>query len=153
MSSVASTTDSALATLTQDMVVLLKALASGDTTSAKTDLTKLKSDLVAEEATLAEQASTSSSNNLTKDVTSLLKDLTSGDATAAKADATTVQADLKAEDASDTSSSKVTSPLETLIDQISTSLSSGSTQGALQALASYLVLNGQGTGSLVNTIA
>jgi hypothetical protein len=66
-----------------------------------------------------------------------------------------VQADLKAEDASNTSSTspKTTSPLETLINQISTSLSSGSTQGALQALASFLVQNGQGTGSLVDVTA
>ena len=36
---------------------------------------------------------------------------------------------------------------------LSTSLSSGSTQGALQALASFLVQNGQGTGSLVDVTA
>jgi hypothetical protein len=132
------------------MVALLKALASGDTTSAKSDLTKLKTDLAAEEATLAETASTSSSDNLTKDVTSLLKDLTSGDTKAAKSDITNVQSDLKAEDSSSTSSK---SPLETLIDKMATSLSSGSTTDALQDLASYLVHIGQGTGSLVDTTA
>jgi uncharacterized membrane protein (UPF0136 family) len=45
------------------------------------------------------------------------------------------------------------SPLDTLVDKISDSLSSGSVSGALQDLASYLVQNGQGSGTLINIAA
>jgi hypothetical protein len=87
-------------------------------------------------------------------MTSLLKDLTSGTPTAAKSDISKVQSDL---DASVTSASSSTSqppsPLESLISKMSASLNSGSVQGALQDLASYLVQAGQGTGSVVNTFA
>lgn len=128
------------------MVTLLKALASGDTAGAKTDLAKLKTDLKAQE-------DSSQSSNLSKDMTSFLKDLTSGDTSAAKADLSKVKVDLKAQEASTSSSDQTTSPLDALISKMSDSLSSGSVTGALQDLATYLVQNGQGTGSLVNTTA
>ncbi len=128
------------------MVTLLKALASGDVSGAKTDLAKLKTDLAAQE-------SSDTSNNLAKDMTALLKDLTSGNSTAAKTDLASVQKDLEAEEASSSSSTQTASPLDTLISKMSASLNSGSVQDALQDLASYLVQNGQGTGSLVNTSA
>jgi hypothetical protein len=51
-SAATSTSSSASDALTQDMVTLLKALASGDTTGAKTDLAKLKADLKAQETTV-----------------------------------------------------------------------------------------------------
>jgi len=153
VSSADSATDNALSVLTQDMVALLKALAAGDVTSAKTDLNTLKKDLATEESTLAVEASKASSSNLTKDVTSLLKDLTSGDGASAKSDITQVQADLKAESTTDTSGSQTNSALSALIDKMSKSLASGGVQNALQDLASYLVQNGQGTGSLINTTA
>jgi hypothetical protein len=129
------------------MIKLLKALATGDTTGAKTDLAKLKTDLKAEEASTA----SSTSNKLTTDVTSLLKDLTSGNTSAAQKDVTQVQTDLQAQGAS--SSTKTPSALDTLVTKMSASLSSGNTDEAMQQLASYLVQNGQSTGSLVNTSA
>jgi DNA polymerase III delta subunit len=134
------------------MVTLLKALASGDLSGAKTDLAKLKTDLT------AQQASTSnSSSTLTQDVTSFLKDLTSGNTTDAKSDLAKIKTDLQDQDAADltggSSSTQNSNPLDTLISKLSDSLSSGSVQGALQDLASYLVQIGQGTGSLVNTTA
>jgi predicted HNH restriction endonuclease len=135
------------------MVALLKALAAGDVTSAKTDLTTLKKDLATEESALSVDVSKASSTNLTKDVTSLLKDLKSGDSVSAKSDLAQVKADLQAASTTDTSSSDTNNALSALIDKMSKSLSSGSVQGALQDLASYLVQNGQGTGSLVNTTA
>jgi regulatory protein YycI of two-component signal transduction system YycFG len=128
------------------MVTLLKALSSGDVSGAKADLAKLKTDLAAQE-------STDATNSLAKDVTSLLKDLTSGNTSGAKTDLTKVQKDLQSQEASSTSGSQTTSPLDTLISQMDTSLNSGSVQGALQDLASYLVQNGQGSGSLVDTSA
>jgi paraquat-inducible protein B len=128
------------------MVTLLKALASGDISGAKSDLAKLKTDMAAQE-------STDATNTLAKDVTSLLKDLTSGNTSAAKTDLSKVQTDLQSEEASSTSSSKTTNPLDSLISKMAASLNSGSVQGALQDLASYLVQNGQGSGSLLDISA
>jgi hypothetical protein len=133
--------------LVQDMVALLKALASGDTSGAKNDLAKLKEDLK------AQQTADASGSNITKDVTSLLRDLTSGNISAAKSDVIKLQADLKPEDTPTSLSAQNASPLNSLVSQISDSLSSGSVQGALQGLAAYLVQNGQSTGSLVDTTA
>jgi hypothetical protein len=130
------------------MVTLLKALASGDTDGAKTDLAQLKKDLSAEESS----TSSSTTSSLTKDVVSLLKDLTSGNTSAAKTDLTNLQKDMNA-DGSSSSSTTQTSPLDTLIANLETALNSGSTQDALQSLASYLVQSGQGTGGLVDTTA
>jgi hypothetical protein len=110
-------------------------------------LAKLKADLK------AQQSAAGSANNLTKDVTSLLKDLTSGNISAAKTDVTKLQADLKVEDNPTSSSTQTASPLNTLVSQISASLSSGSVQGALHDLATYLVQNGQATGGLIDTTA
>ena len=76
--------------LTQDIINLLKALAYGDVSGAKSDLAKFKTDLK------AEGGSTTSQNNVAKDVTSLFKDLTSGNSTAAKTDANKINADLQA---------------------------------------------------------
>jgi hypothetical protein len=130
------------------MVSLLKALASGDVSGAKSDLAKLKTDLTA-------QQTSSTESNLSKDMYSLLKDLVSGNTSAAKTDVTNLKTDLQAEEASSSSSSASSSasPLDTLVAKMSDALDSGSVQGALQDLASYLVQNGQGTGSLVNTSA
>ena len=127
-------------TLAQDMVAILKALALGDGTGAKTGLAKLKADLKA--------GTTQDGPSLTADVTSLFKDLVSGNASAANTDISKLQADLKAEH-----SFSSASPLETLVSKISDALSSGSLHGALKDLTAYLVQNGQSTGSLVNTSA
>ena len=126
------------------MVSLIKALASGDTSGAKTDLAKLKTDLAAEVA--AETA-----KNLSSDMASLLKDLNSGSTAKAKADAAKVTTDLQTQEAA--SSTKTPSPLDSVIASVSSSLSSGSVQGALQALSNYLIQSGQGTGTLLNTTA
>jgi hypothetical protein len=98
------------------------------------------------------------SSGLGDDLTSLLKDLTSGNTSAAKADISKVQADLQTKEASSVADAQTGGPLETLIGKISDSLDSGSVQGApqdgaLQDLADFLVENGQGTGSLINTSA
>lgn len=134
-------------TLTQDVVALLKALVSGDSTAAQSDVAKLQADLKAQET------QDKSGSNLTNDVTSLLKDLTSGNTSAAETDVTNLQADLNPTGTSTTSSTQGPSPLQSLLGKISDALSSGSTQGALQDLASYLVQNGHSTGGLVNTFA
>jgi hypothetical protein len=136
--------------LTQDMINLLKALAYGDVSGAKTELAKFKADLKAQTATLT-------LNNLAKDVTSLFKDLASGNSSAAKTDATRVKTDLQTQDAStastSTSSTQTVSPLDSLIAKISDSLNAGAVPSALQDLAGYLVQIGLGTGSLINTSA
>ena len=80
-------------------------------------------------------------------------DETSGNISAAKTDVTKLQADLKVEDNPTSSSTQTASPLNTLVSQISASLSSGSVQGALHDLATYLVQNGQATGGLIDTTA
>ena len=137
---------SSLDPLTQDLVSLLKALASGDVTAAKSDLTQLQKDL--------NGSSDSSSSGITNDLTSLLKDLSSGNTSAAKSDLSQLSTDLKAEEAgSSTSSNTNGSPLDQLVGKLSNLLNSGSTEGALQAVASYLVQQGHGTGTLVNTSA
>ena len=127
---------------------MLKALVSGDATGAKTDLAQLKKDLANAVATVSSGAT----DTLTNDVVSLLKDLVSGNTSGAKTDLGNLQKDLNAADSSSSSTSQ-TSPLDTLISQMETSLSSGSAQSALQELASYFVQNGLGTGSLMNTTA
>jgi hypothetical protein len=128
------------------MVKLLKALASGDISGAKSDLAKLKTDLAAQE-------STDDTKSLAKDMASLLKDLASGNTSAAKTDITKVQKDLQSEEASSTSGFQTTNTLDALISKMADSLSSGSVQGALQDLASYLVQNGQASGGLLDTSA
>ena len=155
-SSTDSSSTSSLDPLTQDLVSLLKDLASGDSTSAQADLTKLQKDL----------KTNSAESGVTKDLTSFLKDLASGNTTAAKSDINQLELDLGLK-TSDTSSSTSTSStsnsdstsstsetaLEKLVTKLSTLLKSGSTDDALQAVASYLVQQGLGTGSLVNTSA
>jgi hypothetical protein len=66
--------------------------------------------------------------------------------------------DLQTQDASSVAGTPAGNPLDTLIAEISDSLISGSVQrapqdGAQHDLANFLVENGQGTGSLVNTSA
>ena len=91
---------------------------------------------------------------LTTDLVSLLKSLVAGDVGVAKSDLAKVQTDLQAQNAAGNGvGDATTSPLGKLVAAISTSLSNGSTHGALNALASYLVATGLGTGSLVNTTA
>jgi hypothetical protein len=128
-----------------------KALPRGDVSRAKTGLDRFKADLKA-------QAAPTTSSDLGNDLSSLLKDLTSGNTSAAKADVSKVQADLQTQDASSSAGTQAGGPLDTLIGKISDSLNSGSVQGALQDgaqhdLANFLVENGRGTGSLVNTSA
>jgi hypothetical protein len=130
--------------LTQDIINLLKALAYGDVSGAKTDLAKFKTDLK------AEGGSTNSLNNVAKDVTSLFKDLTSGNSTAAKTDANKITADLQAQEASNPTANLAFSSLENLVVKISDALSAGAVQSAVQDVAGYLVQHGQATGSLIN---
>jgi hypothetical protein len=129
--------------LTQDIINLLKALAYGDVSGAKTDLAKFKTDLK------AETGSTISLNSVAKDVTSLFKDLTSGNSTAAKADANKITADLQTEASASTGNQAFTS-LESLVVKISDALSAGAIQSAVQDVAGYLVQHGQASGSLIN---
>jgi hypothetical protein len=132
--------------LTQDIVKLLKDLAAGDVPGAKTDLAKFKADLKAQDASTA-------SSNLGKDLTSLLKDLASGNTSGAKTDVSRVQVDLQAQGASGSNGAQTVSPLNSLVAKISDALSSGSVQGAIKDLSSYLVQQGAGTGGLINTLA
>ena len=130
--------------LTQDIINLLKALAYGDVSGAKSDLAKFKTDLK------AETGSTISLNNVAKDVTSLFKDLTSGNSTAAKADANKINADLQTQEASLTPGNQPFSSLESLVIKISDALTAGAIQSAVQDVAGYLVQHGQASGSLIN---
>ena len=133
--------------LTQDIINLLRALANGDVSGAKSDLAKFKIDLK------AEGGSTASQNNVVKDVTSLFKDLTSGNSTAAKTDLKKINADLEAEEASTATSNLALSSLEKLVIKISDALSVGAVQSAVQDVAGYLVQHGQASGSLINISA
>ena len=130
--------------LTQDIINLLKALAYGDVSGAKTDLAKFKTDLK------AEAGNTISLNSVAKDVTSLFKDLTSGNSTAAKADANKTSADLQTQQASTATGNQAFSSLESLVIKISDALSAGAIQSAVQDVAGYLVQHGQASGSLIN---
>jgi hypothetical protein len=117
-----------------------------------------KSDLSGSNANLKGQADPTLSNDLGSDLASLLKDLTSGNTSAAKADVSKVQADLQTQDTSSVADTQTGSTLDALIGKISDSLNAGSVQGAPQDgaqhdLATFLVDNGQGTGSLINTSA
>jgi hypothetical protein len=125
---------------------LLKALAYGDVSGAKSDLAKFKADLKA-------QASASTSNNLAKDVASLVKDLASGNSSAAKTDLNNVKTDLQGQETAAGTNSRTASPLESLVTKISDALSTGALQGAVHDLAGYLVQHGQASGSLINTSA
>jgi hypothetical protein len=130
--------------LTQDIINLLKALAYGDVTGAKSDLAKFKTDLK------AEGASTASQNNLAKDVTALYKDLTSGNSGATKTDVNKINTDLQAQEATTATGNLAFSSLENLVVKISDALSAGAVQSAVQDVAGYLVQHGQASGSLIN---
>jgi hypothetical protein len=128
-----------------------KALPPEDVSGAKTNLDRFNADLKG-------QAAPTLSSDLGNDLTSLLKDLNSGNTSAAKADVRKVQADLQTQDASSVASAQTGGPLDTLIGKISDSLNSGSVHGApqdgaQQDLVNFLVENGKGTGSLINTSA
>jgi hypothetical protein len=133
--------------LTQDIINLLKALAYGDVSGAKTDLAKFKTDLK------AEGASTASQNSLARDVTALYKDLTSGNGVAAKTDVNKINTDLQAREASTATGNLALSSLENLVIKISDALSAGAVQSAVQDVAGYLVQHGQASGSLINLSA
>ena len=130
--------------LTQDIINLLKALAYGDVTGAKSDLAKFKTDLKAEGGSAASQ------NNLAKDVTALYKDLTSGNSGATKTDVNKINTDLQAQEASTATGNLAFSSLENLVVKISDALSAGAVQSAVQDVAGYLVKHGQASGSLIN---
>ena len=106
-------------------------------------------------------AASSGRTTLTSDLTSLLRSLVSGDIGSARNALTQLQADLKAQGATPenqsaspgTATTTGSNSLTRLAEQVSQSLSAGSTTGALQNLASYLVSTGLGSGTLVNTTA
>ena len=130
-----------------DLTSLLKDLNSGNASLSKADL-----------STVQAQAAPSLPSDLGSDLASLLKDMTIGNTSAAKADVSKVQADRQTQDASSVADAQTGGPLDSLIGKISDSLNSGSVQGASRDgaqhdLANFLVENGQGAGSLVNTSA
>jgi hypothetical protein len=133
--------------LTQDVINLLRDLASGDVSGAKTDLAKFKTDLK------AESGNTASQNNLAKDVTALYKDVTSGNSAAVKTDVNKVNTDLQEQEASNATGNLALSSLEKLVIKISDALSAGAVQSAVQDVAGYLVQHGQASGSLINVSA
>jgi hypothetical protein len=107
-------------------------------------------------STASETSTTSATTQLTKDLASLLKDLASGNVDESKSAITKVQQDLKTQIASDATTNSTTSgsSLDNLLSQIAGSLNStNSTAGSLQDLATHLIQNGQGSGSVVNTTA
>lgn len=117
-----------------------------------------KSNPVESDADLKAQADPTLPNDISNDLASLLKDLTSGDTSAAKADISKVQADLQTRETSSVAHPKPGSSLDALIDKISDSLDAdsapgGQQDGAQHDLANFLVENGQGKGSLINTSA
>ena len=117
-----------------------------------------KSNLGGSDADLKAQANPTLSNDLGDDLAYLLKDLTSGNISAAKADVGKVQADLQTREPSFVTDPQTGSTLNALIDKISDSLKPGSVQDAPQDvaqhdLANFLVENGRGKGSLINTSA
>jgi hypothetical protein len=96
--------------------------------------------------------STNTTDILSQDLINLLKALVSGDTSAAKSSLFKFQADLKTQAAAGSNSSaQEGSPLDSLLANVSNALNSGNTQGALEDVASFLVLNGQSNGSLINT--
>ena len=103
------TGDATLSGITSDLATLLRALAFGDTSGAKSDLGKLKADLKMQVASVATGSGSSAGGT--------------------------------------------SDPLNDLLSQMTTSLESGSTSGALRELAKYFVQNGQSTGVLVSTMA
>jgi hypothetical protein len=118
----------------------------------------VKSDLDGSNADPEAQADPALSSDLDNDLASLLKDLTFGNTSAAKADVSKVQADLQTRDTSSVAGPQTGSTLDALIDKISDSLNAGGIKGAPQDssqhdLANFLVENGQGKGSLVDTSA
>ena len=128
-----------------------KATPPVDDSGANTDLDRFKADLQT-------QTAPALPGDLSIDLTTLLKDLASGNTSAAKADVSKVRVDLQAQDATSIARATTGNPLDTLISTISDSLNSGSVQGAPQDgarhdLADFLVENGQGTGSLIDTSA
>lgn len=128
-----------------------RALPPVDDSGANTDFDEFKADVQA-------QATPTLSSDLSNDVTSLLKDLNSGHTSAAKADVSKVQVDLQTQDTSSVAGPSTGIPLDTLISKISDSLNADSLEGASQDgarhdLAEFLVENGRGTGSLINTSA
>ena len=154
-----------LHTATQDAVDLPKMIQvvcrfQADELQAQTpeDDSKAKSDPVGSNADLKPQADPTLSTDLGNDLASLLKDLTSGNTSAAKADVSKVQADLQTQDTSSVAYPQTGSTLDGLIGKISDSLDADSVPGAPQDgaqhdLANFLVENGQGKGSLINTSA
>ncbi len=119
-----STSYAPLDPLTQDLITLLKALAYGDIAGAKTDLAKYKADLKA-------QTAAAGASNRAGNVASLQELPASGG----------------------TVGTRAVNQSDTLVANIAASLNSGSVQGALQDLTSYLVHNGQVSGGLINTQA
>jgi hypothetical protein len=134
---------------------------SRDTTRQKAQApedAKAKGEPVGSDADLMPPADPALSTNLGNDLASLLKDMTSGNTSAAKADVSKVRADLHVQDDPSDASGQTGSPLDTLIGKIADSLNSDSVHDepqdkAKHDLANFLVENGQGTGSLINTSA
>jgi hypothetical protein len=121
---------------------------AADTQASGTSSTSLVDQLAQE----LDGSGTSTTSPLYKDTVKLLTDLASGNTSAAKADIAGLQKDLKSQSSS-SSSSTTDSPLQKLLSSLSTSLDSGNASAALGTLASYLIQNGSGSGTLINTTA
>jgi hypothetical protein len=139
--------------LTEDTVTLLKHLAQGNVSAAKTDLTKLSNDL-------ANQAASTTSSKISQDYNTLQRDLTNGNPSSANIvnnDLDNLQSDLDMQTQSianvKSASTQNYSTLDTILSKITDQLNSGSVQGALEDFAGYMVQNGHVTGSLLNVSA
>ena len=143
--------------LTEDTTNLLKHLAQGNVSAAKTDLTKLSNDL-------NNQAASTTSSKINHDFNVLQRDLTntnSNDNAYSKNivnnDLDNLQSDLDLQTQSianvKSASTQNYSTLDTILSKITDQLNSGSVQGALEDFAGYMVQNGHVTGSLLNVTA
>jgi hypothetical protein len=139
--------------LTQDTANLLKHLAQGNVSAAKTDLTKLTNDL-------NNQAASTTSSKINHDYNTLERDLTNGNPSSTNPvnnDLNNLQSDLDLQTQSianvKSASTQNYSTLDTILSKITDQLNSGSVQGALEDFAGYMVQNGHVTGSLLNVTA
>ena len=137
----ASSSSSSANPLVQDLASLFQALASGNVSAAQSDITKIKADLGTQESSV--KPNSSSSVGTGHAIRHHNSASSSSDSNTSSAAESTFGS---------TSTAQSTSPLDALLTQISNSLSSGSTGGALLDLASFLVQNGAGSGNLINTI-
>ena len=94
-------------------------------------------------------AASSTLHNFATDLVDIFKDLTANDTNSAQSDLTELQQALGYASTAPADNS----PLGKLLDSLSTSISSGDTQTALQDLTGFLTQSGKTTGNVLDTYA